>query len=79
MRIDPIAFNEDELQAVVIALIDAKAHTCACGVLGTTIMSWLADHLQALALSTTAVQEWPDVIPFVLELMAGLVEESPLR
>ena len=33
---------------------------------------------QALALITTTLQERPDVIPFVLELIAGLVEESPL-
>lgn len=33
---------------------------------------------QALTLITTTLQERPDVIPFVLELIAGLVEESPL-
>ena len=33
---------------------------------------------QALALITTTLQERPDVIPFVLELIAGLVEDSPL-
>ena len=33
---------------------------------------------QALALITTTLQERPDVIPFVLELIAGLVEDTPL-
>jgi hypothetical protein len=32
-----------------------------------------------LALITATLQEWPDVIAFLLELIAGLVEESPLR